>query len=45
VRTAVLPGRGRPSGPKLSVLLRRSYAFWIKHPPIISGAATISGSA
>src|SRR5215216_19890 len=28
VRTAVSPGDARPSGPKLSVLLWRSYAFW-----------------
>jgi hypothetical protein len=27
VRTAVTAGRARPSGPKLSVLLRRSYAL------------------
>src|SRR4029450_9484969 len=27
VRTAVCPGHARPSGPKLSVLLRRSHAF------------------
>src|SRR5512132_4305022 len=29
VRTAVSPGHARPSGPKLSVLLSRSYAFTI----------------
>jgi hypothetical protein len=27
VRTAVIAGRARPSGPELSILLRRSYAF------------------
>jgi hypothetical protein len=27
VRTTILPGRARPSGPKLSVLFQRSYAF------------------
>src|SRR5215216_4247920 len=30
VRTAVLPGHARPSGPKLSVLFRRSYALSFK---------------
>jgi hypothetical protein len=30
VRTAVSPGRARPSGPKLSVLFRSSYALTFK---------------
>jgi hypothetical protein len=30
VRTAIFAGRARPSGPKLSVLFRRSYAFSFK---------------
>src|SRR4029453_4917683 len=31
VRTAVSPGRARPSGPKLSVLFRRSYVLSFNH--------------
>jgi hypothetical protein len=38
VRTAVSPGHARPSGPKLSVLLRPSYAFTDHRALIISGA-------
>src|SRR5512132_2968597 len=33
VRTAVSPRRARPSGPKLSVLLRRRYALTLKRLP------------
>ena len=38
VRNAVSPGRARPSGSKLSVLFRRSYAFSDRRALIISGA-------
>jgi hypothetical protein len=31
VRTAVSPGHAQPSGPKLSVLFQRSYAFSFRH--------------
>jgi hypothetical protein len=36
VRTAVSPGHARPSGPKLSVLFRRSYALSSSHALAVS---------
>src|SRR4029453_2365764 len=39
VRNAVSPGHARPEGPKLSVLLRRRYAFSFKPRTTIAGAS------
>ena len=39
VRNAILAGHARPSGPKLSVLFRSSYALSSSHMLIVSGAS------
>jgi hypothetical protein len=41
VRTALSPGQARPSGPKLSVLFRRSYALTFRYPLIVAEAVSI----
>jgi hypothetical protein len=44
VRTAVSPGHTRPSGPKLSVLFRRSYAFTYRRTIIVRASRNDTGS-